>query len=376
MHAELEAQKCRQALEREELRLKLEKQELHLRIELEKANAVDRALQEIEKRDSLNELESKPKEPHRKLVLSPEAPIWHQPPQPNPSVAPTTVAYPHPAPVVPSSAEIIDRQNDIMREIIDQQQRATLPKRVIPTFGGNLLDYRMFIQAFEAGIECKEPDSRSRLFYLEQHTCGTAKELVRSCQHMNPEAGYKRARELLDEKFGQRHRLAMAYVDRVLSAESLKNEDVAGLENFSILLASCKNSLKAIGYLNKIENPESMRRIIEKLPFKLQERWRDVADDIMNVKTREVTIEDISSFVDKRVRAMSNPIFGKLPSRPTFPVKNNKQKSNISGPGNVSFVSKVNVERYPIFIFVECKCWCDPPFDCKTKSTRFGQEIW
>jgi len=73
-------------------------------------------------------------------------------------------------------------------------------------------------------------------------------------------------------------------------------------------------TLKAIGYLNKIEGPDNMRKIIEILPPKLQSSWRDNADRILNVDKREVCIEYIVSFVEEKSCAVSNPIFGKLPS--------------------------------------------------------------
>ena len=56
-----------------------------------------------------------------------------------------------------------------------------------------------------------------------------------------------------------------------------------------------------------------MRKIIERLPSKLQSSWRDNADRILNADKREVCIEDIASFVEEKSRALSNPIFGKLP---------------------------------------------------------------
>ena len=205
-------------------------------------------------------------------------------------------------------------QNEIMQEIISQQQKAALPKRSIPIFSGDPIEYCSFMRAFEAGIESKETDNISRLYYLELHTSGKAKELERSCQHMAPNEGYKKAKEVLKERFGQEHKVAVAYVDRVLSINPMKAEDVEALENFPVLLATCKNSLKAIGYLSRIENPDVMKKSIEKLPYKLQERWRDIADDIMSVKKREVTIADISLFVDRKARAMSNPLFGTIGS--------------------------------------------------------------
>ena len=56
-----------------------------------------------------------------------------------------------------------------------------------------------------------------------------------------------------------------------------------------------------------------MRKIIERLPPKLQSSWRDNADRILNADKREVCIEDIASFVEEKSRALSNPIFGKRP---------------------------------------------------------------
>ena len=70
----------------------------------------------------------------------------------------------------------------------------------------------------------------------------------------------------------------MAYVDQLTNGPYIKAEDAESLEGFSILLSSCTNTLKAIGYLNKIEGPDNMRKIIERLPSKLQSSWRDNAD--------------------------------------------------------------------------------------------------
>lgn len=152
---------------------------------------------------------------------------------------------------------------------------------------------------------------------------GRVKELVRSCQHMEPREGYAKARSLLEEKYGQKYKIAMAHVERLVKGPPIKSEDADALEGFSILLTSCFNTLKAINHLNKIENPDIMKKIIERLPYKLQERWRDVADNIMSNQKREVTIEDITTFVTSRARSLSNPVFGKL----SVPSKDQVSKS-------------------------------------------------
>ena len=209
--------------------------------------------------------------------------------------------------------DILAQQNRVMKEFVNQQQRNSLPRRRVPVFSGNPLDYCTFIRAFETVIETRESDYAGRLYYLEQHTAGRPQELVRSCLYINPEGGYLKARRLLESQFGQKHKIAMAYVDKVTNGPAIKAEDAEALESFSTLLASCTNTLKAIGYSSKFESPDCMRKIIERLPPKLQASWRDNADRILNTEGRDICIDDISLFVEQKARALSNPVFGKLP---------------------------------------------------------------
>ena len=77
-----------------------------------------------------------------------------------------------------------------MKEFVKRQQRNSLPRRRVPVFSGNLLEYYTFIRAFEIVIETRESDYTGRLYHLEQHMAGRPRELVRSCLYMNPKAGY------------------------------------------------------------------------------------------------------------------------------------------------------------------------------------------
>ncbi|CAB3981723.1 PREDICTED: uncharacterized protein LOC107351089, partial [Paramuricea clavata] len=203
-----------------------------------------------------------------------------------------------------------------MAQLLAQQQQhtlaLTLPTPTVPTFSGNPIDFHTFIQAFEQLIEQKTGNDSARLYYLIQYTSGDVQELMRSCLSMNPQEGYQEARRLLKSRYGRSYQIATAYVERINSYPQIKSEDGASLQIFSVLLTSCKNALKQIGYLNKIENPDSLQRIMEKLPFGLRQKWRYVADDITEVRQREITVEDIAVFVEKLARASSHPIFGKI----------------------------------------------------------------
>ena len=81
-------------------------------------------------------------------------------------------------------------------------------------------------------------------------------------------------------------------------------------------LATCKNTLKAIGYLSQIENLDVMK----KLTYMLQERWRN-----------------ISLFVDRKGRAMSNPLLGKIGSNSE---EKQGQSQKLKSKTTQSFVAK------------------------------------
>ena len=103
---------------------------------------------------------------------------------------------------------------------------------------------------------------------------------------MQPDEGYQEAQRLLKSRYGQSYKIATAYVNRVTNGPPIRHEVGEALQKFSVILMSCKNTLKEISCLNKIENPDSLQRVVERLPFQLRQRWRDVADDITSNKQR------------------------------------------------------------------------------------------
>ena len=205
-----------------------------------------------------------------------------------------------------------------LQQLLGQNQHLsltlTLPRAEVQTFDGDPANYCNFIRSFENLIEAKTKNSSTRLYYLMQYISGDVQELMRSCLSMQPEEGYQEARRLLKARYGQNYKIATAYVSRVTNGPPIRHEDGKALQKFSVLLTSCKNTLKEIGCLNKVGNPDSLQRVIERLPFQLRQRWHDVADDITSNKQREITFEDIARFSESKARALNNPIFGNVTS--------------------------------------------------------------
>ena len=382
LQAEVQALKQRQMLneselhlKRQELDLRWKKEELELQTEYAKAVAREDAYAQAEAGYfASSDLTSQPRfrvSPAVYNLRGATSSTKRQPPQKPPSVKESSSLRNHDQSVkesckkneiVSSSSsdstksdlsdqahQILVQQNRVMKEFVNQQQKNTLPRRQVPVFDGDPLKYCTFMRAFETVIEANERDYAGRLYYLEQHTTGRAQEMVRSCMYLEPEEGYRKAKKLLEARFGQKHNIAMAYIDQVTNGPNIKAEDAECLEGFSILLSSCTNTLKAIGYLNKIEGPDNMRKIIERLPPKLQISWQDTADRILNKEGREVYIEDISLFVEEKSRALSNPIFGKLPcfanNNKNAKRRRTKPKTDKPGPLDLSNFSTLSEKK-------------------------------
>lgn len=89
---------------------------------------------------------------------------------------------------------------------------------------------------------------------------------------MKSDEGYAAARKLLKERYGQSYKIATAYVSQITNGPPIRNKDGTALQKFSVLLTSCKNTLKEIGWLSKIENPDSLQKVVERLSFPLRQK--------------------------------------------------------------------------------------------------------
>lgn len=147
-------------------------------------------------------------------------------------------------------------------------------------FEGDPLQYRSFIRAFENGVEAKTEYWSDYLHFLEQYNRGQPKDLVHSCQHLPSEQGYHRAKSLLAKHFGNEHKIAAAYMEKILNWTPVKSEDIKGLQSFSLFLSGCANVTEQLMHMKELDLPSNMRSIILKLPYKLREKWTNVACDL------------------------------------------------------------------------------------------------
>ena len=207
-------------------------------------------------------------------------------------------------------AEVMGKHNEITEILVKQQKMSSLPPVTIPVFGGNPLHFRSFIKAFEQGIESKTDDMQDRLYYLEQFTAGQPKNLVQSCMHMQPQTAYTEAKKQLELNFGNRVRIASAFVDKALNWSIIKPDDAYALRAYALFLRSCFNTMNEAGFIDELENATNMKVLVSKLPFRLRDRWRVAVVNIGERCDRRPTLQDLLEFLEKQAKAALDPVYG------------------------------------------------------------------
>lgn len=210
---------------------------------------------------------------------------------------------------------LMQRQNEITSSLV-QQRLSSLPARDIPLFDGDPLQYISFIRTFEQGME-EKGIKRDSVYYLDQFTRGQPWELVHICLHMTPELGYEKAKRRLQQHFGCEYKVAVVNIEKALSWSPVKNEAVKALQLFSLFLRGCCNVMEEFLYMQELDMPSNIRAVVSKLPFKLRERWRNIAHNIGESTGNRAQFKDLVNVIERHMRILSDPLYGNISDSPS-----------------------------------------------------------
>ncbi|XP_038049665.1 uncharacterized protein LOC119723179 [Patiria miniata] len=213
----------------------------------------------------------------------------------------------------------------LQRQMLDVMN---LPKTSLMSFDGNPMNYWAFMNSFDSCVGNSSVSNGAKLNRLFEYCKGKAARVIQPCAMMKPSEGYAKARTLLKERFGNEFKISQAWVDRVCEGPVLKSNSAEALQDFADDVQGCMETLKAMNKLNEIDSRMRMVKVVERLPFFLQSRWRKEA-----VKTVEATgdypnINKLAKFLNVAANEANDPVFGSLntkykdpkpPSRPGNP---------------------------------------------------------
>ena len=203
-------------------------------------------------------------------------------------------------------------QSKLLEVLLQTTERSQLPATEVTKFRGDAAQYFSFIHSFDNRIGSKHISDQDKLYYLQQYTEDQPKEIVRGCLLMPPERGYQEARRLLHKRYGNEENICAAHIEKLMTWPTIKPDNISGLQNFAVALMVCDSVMSNMPPgLRETDHPRTLRKIVEKLPFSLHDRWRRLADAAMENERRRVTFSDLVDFVDKEARVAANPLFGR-----------------------------------------------------------------
>ena len=96
---------------------------------------------------------------------------------------------------------------------------------------------------FKTNIERKCIDDSVKLNYLIEHCSNETQSLIEDCVLLGAR-GYRKAKELLDEEYGQESDIAADYLEFLKAGEKIEDTDVDALSKLAQDMAKCSVTLK------------------------------------------------------------------------------------------------------------------------------------
>ena len=123
---------------------------------------------------------------------------------------------------------------------------------------------------------------------------------------------YATALKTLKGQFGQPSAIARVYISKLVDKRKLQTNDRQALQELYFDVVNCVATLKQINHLADVNATDNLRKIIKRLPDHMIDKWKATAAD-MREKGETPSLEHISQFLRRRVRAEFDPDFGDIP---------------------------------------------------------------
>ena len=130
------------------------------------------------------------------------------------------------------------KNTEELRQISDLLCHQLAPNVEIETFTGNPLDYHVSIQG-SRGVQIR--DSNGRFVQILKYTEGEARETIKHCIQQAVDIGYDRTKLLLEQQYGNPHRILAAYRKEIKGWSSLKPGDSSAYLKFYNFLIKCES---------------------------------------------------------------------------------------------------------------------------------------
>ena len=185
------------------------------------------------------------------------------------------------------------------------------PNVEMKVFKGEPTEFKIFMRQFEAKVSQYCSSVEEELNYLLQFTEGEPHNIVRGFSYLPAEIGFRAAMDELSNRYGNSDVIAAKYIRQALDWPIIKIENAKALDEFSIFMTEIDYAMGNLDSVRVLENPENIRRLMDKLPFQLQDRWRA---RVFSIEEDQgiVRFKDFAHFIRCESKKANHPIYGKV----------------------------------------------------------------
>ena len=188
---------------------------------------------------------------------------------------------------------------------------------------------------------------------LLKFTDGEPKETIQNCIQQSPEVGYRLTKTLLEEHYGNPHRILVASCKEIKSWAPLKQGDSSAYRKFYNFLIKCE-SIMSRQQWNPLDTPDTLCSLITKLPRNTRDRWNRGVLNLRRHEQRKPELADLREFVEEEVVLVNDPLFSNEALK-EYTDKNEKVNKKRHTKTYVTQTSEQAKETKDVSKLIECQ---------------------
>lgn len=187
-------------------------------------------------------------------------------------------------------------------------QLINIPKVELKSFDGKCIDFLSFMAIFDETVDNAPISGQAKLTRLLGFTSGKARSSIDHCSLIGGVNGYKEARTILRERFGDYYTISTQVIENLQSGKPVHSAEE--LRTLADHLNSAKLMLKSTNTYSELDGQHNIKTICSRLSKHLLMKWRDRVFSIKREHKRYANFEEFVNFVSTKSDEANDPLYG------------------------------------------------------------------